>query len=95
MAKGIAKIFYASAEWLRKRAEILKRDNHECQICKSRGRFSPATCVHHIKHLLMRWDLRLTDDNLLSLCDQCHNEVHPEKFRENFPKKRLISQERW
>jgi 5-methylcytosine-specific restriction endonuclease McrA len=95
MAKDFARIFYHSGAWLSKRKEILKRDNNECQKCKRKGRYSKATCVHHIKHLKDREDLALVDSNLLSLCDCCHNEEHPEKLHKNFVKKRVISQEKW
>ena len=74
--------FYKSSAWEKKRLEILERDNYECQRCKEKGGFSPATCVHHIKHLKDRPDLALDDDNLVSLCDACHNLEHPEKFIE-------------
>lgn len=72
--------FYRSPEWRAKRREILQRDNHECQVCKREGKFSPANTVHHIEPLLERPDLALEDDNLESLCAACHNREHPEKF---------------
>ncbi len=86
--------FYLSAAWLHKRDEILKRDNYECQNHKQRGLFAKATCVHHKQHLKARPDLALVNDNLISLCDQCHNEEHPEKLHRN-DKKRFVNQERW
>jgi 5-methylcytosine-specific restriction endonuclease McrA len=88
------KIFYRSAIWLKKRADILSRDNNECQKCKSKGKFKKATCVHHKKHLKDRPDLALVDDNLISLCDSCHCEEHPEKLHQN-QKKKLMTVERW
>jgi len=94
MATDWMKVFYASAEWLHKRAEILERDNNECQCCKSKGGFSKAECVHHIKHLRDRPDLALTDDNLVSLCGSCHNILHPEKLHIKTIK-RFITVERW
>ena len=88
------KAFYRSAAWLRKRAEILERDNNECQRCKRRGRYHRAECVHHKLHLDKRPDLALDDGNLESLCLSCHDEEHPEKLRKNSPKK-FINVERW
>jgi|SRR5690625_69842 len=78
--RGWARRFYRSAEWMAKRQEILRRDNHECQQCKRDGKFSPANTVHHIEHLIDRPDLALEADNLESLCPGCHNREHPEKF---------------
>jgi 5-methylcytosine-specific restriction protein A len=72
--------FYKTGIWVRKRAEILERDNHECQRCKDAGGYSKGNVVHHIKHLENRPDLALDDDNLLSVCAACHNREHPERF---------------
>ena len=80
IAKGNVSDFYNSWLWRKKRKQILQRDNNECQICKSKGRYSKGTTVHHIKHLKARPDLALTDSNLLTVCDTCHNDLHPEKF---------------
>lgn len=45
------------------------------------GQFKRAVMVHHIRHLKEVPELALTDSNLISLCDQCHEDVHPEKRR--------------
>ena len=92
--KGYYYLFYRSREWLAKRAEILKRDNYECQRCKSLGLFSAADCVHHIKHLKDHPELALKDDNLISLCNACHNIEHPEKLKK-VESKRFTNEERW
>lgn len=73
------KRFYRSAAWLAKRAEVMRRDHYECQRCKEHGRFSRGVVVHHIKHLKDREDLALENSNLVTLCEACHNAVHPEK----------------
>lgn len=78
--KGQEIKFYKSRPWKDKRKEILKRDNNECQSCKSKGRFSPADCIHHKIHLKDNPLLGLTNSNLVSLCNACHNREHPEKF---------------
>ena len=86
--------FYKTTEWKHKRKEILERDNYECQMHKAKGKYKKATCVHHIKHYKEHPELGLEDENLTSLCDACHNEVHPEKLKKNKPKK-IISKEKW
>lgn len=86
--------FYKTTTWINKRKEILKRDHNECQRCKKLGRFNKAECVHHIKHLKNRADLALDDSNLISLCNTCHNEVHPEKLH-RYDKKKFTNEERW
>ena len=85
--------FYLHHEWKSKRKDILDRDNNECQKCKNvYHTFRRATTVHHIKHLKEHPELAFEDDNLISLCYDCHNEEHPEKFR-NFFKEQ--SKKRW
>ena len=71
--------FYKSRRWKRKRLAILKRDGYLCQWCKRYGRTIEATTVHHIKHADEYPELAYVDDNLVSLCDACHNKAHPEK----------------
>ena len=81
--------FYGSDRWKRARAKALRRDGYFCVPCRKAGRTItlkngmrvpvPATMVHHIKPIRERPDLQLTLSNLISLCDSCHDEAHPEK----------------
>lgn len=93
---GQIKRFYKSKEWKRKRKEILRRDNYECQRCKREGGFSKATTVHHIKHLDEHPELALVDSNLESLCSTCHNVEHPEKLKKvEVNRRENVIPERW
>lgn len=87
------KVFYNSTPWKHARLKALERDNDECQKCKARGGYSPAQCVHHMKHVKKCPQLALELDNLISLCNECHNEEHPEKLR--VKPRTLINTERW
>lgn len=89
--------FYISGRWIRLRAEALKRDNKECQQCKARGKARRAKTVHHIKHVKEHPSLALSMDNLMSLCNECHNEVHPEKLEKYRAKniKEQLNEEKW
>ena len=105
--------FYHSGAWLNKRMQVLKRDHFECQDCRQRitkaneeGRqlhgweihLNRATCVHHIKELADHPDLALDMDNLISLCDRCHNERHGrtvDKFFTRAKKKQTVTREMW
>ena len=81
--------FYGTAAWKRARQQALDRDMGLCVWCRQRGRYARdrkgrrvpvlATMVHHIQHLEDRPDLALDLNNLVSLCDRCHDEAHPEK----------------
>jgi 5-methylcytosine-specific restriction protein A len=96
IAAGRIRLFYKRKAWRRKRREILRRDNHECQRCKARGRYSKATVVHHIQHLDRRPGLAYTDSNLTSLCDPCHNLEHPEKMKGfDVVRREALTPERW
>lgn len=105
-----AKHFYNSSEWKRKRIEILKRDRFECQDCRKRledaraageqltGRdrmIWRAEEVHHIQELKEHPELGLDNDNLISLCTQCHNLRHGRTPKRFVRKKKLASIERW
>lgn len=76
--------FYKSKAWKRKRERILKRDGYMCQHCKRYGRMRQAVTVHHIKSYEDHPELGLVDDNLISLCNACHNKQHPEKGGAHF-----------
>lgn len=83
--------FYHRAAWKRLRAAALQRDGGMCQECMRRLRAGygirprRATMVHHIVPIEERPDLALRIDNLMSLCDECHNQMHPEKGRREKP----------
>jgi 5-methylcytosine-specific restriction enzyme A len=73
------KRFYNSAVWRRKRDYILKRDSYLCQECLKYGRNVDAKIVHHIKEIEDAPELKLSNNNLVSVCASCHNKIHPEK----------------
>jgi len=87
------KALYHTREWKQKRAEILKRDHYACQICRSKGKYTRADTVHHVKHLRDVPELALTDGNLQSLCAACHEEVH--KREGQMSRGCYFTEERW
>ena len=65
--------FYNSKEWRRMRDKLMQECFGLCEICfKLRGLIKNATSVHHIKKLRDRFDLRLDEENLICVCDNCH-----------------------
>ena len=68
--------FYKTAKWESKRENVLRRDEYMCRECRRYGMTTPATTVHHILPLEQRPDLKLNSQNLISLCEQCHNKMH-------------------
>ena len=71
--------FRRTAQWQRKRKEILERDKYLCRVCLS-GKHPIGTRpintekiqVHHIEPIVKAWKKRLDDDNLISLCPYHH-----------------------
>lgn len=81
--------FYICKAWLHLRAEVLKEQHYECQLCKSKGLVKTRTegkkenegkdaelVVHHIKSVRRFPWLALTKSNLMVVCDDCHYEIH-------------------
>lgn len=71
--------FYTSKKWRKKREYILKRDGFLCLECKKYGRHIEAKIVHHIKEIDDAPELKLKNNNLVSVCASCHNKIHYEK----------------
>ena len=82
MAREFAKKFYKSKEWQGVRGNVLRRDNYLCRHCGN-----PAEEVHHIIHLkpdnISNPMIALHEDNLLSLCTDCHFKVHSKDKRKD------------
>ncbi len=79
MANG--RKIYDSKRWDTLRKKALVRDNYMCRECARYGRKTAATQVHHIKHVEDCPEKQFELENLMSLCDACHNKMHPEKGR--------------
>lgn len=93
--------FYKSKEFRSVKAEVMKEQKHECQECLRQGKITIADTVHHVQ--FVRKHPRLALDkyyiykgkrykNLIAVCRECHNKLHPEKF---FKRKEILNEERW
>lgn len=71
------KKFYRSGEWKRVSQLVRERDEFTCQLC---GKFGKI--VDHIRSLAERWDLRLTESNLQTLCESCHGKKTRKEMNE-------------
>ena len=67
--------FYKTPEWEAVRALALARDGYHCVMCRRKGILTIATMVHHIIPVKKDWSKRLDLDNLVSLCESCHNGI--------------------
>lgn len=64
-------------KWRAVRLRQLK-DYPLCKMCEDRGNTIPAVLVHHIKPLSEGGE-RLNRENLMSLCNECHEIIHNRK----------------
>lgn len=73
-------IFRWSYEWKLKREHIMRRDKYLCVACMNnlkgtvRKLNNEDLSVHHIQPLKTNWELRLIDENLITLC-RFHHEM--------------------
>lgn len=102
LSAGKENVWYNSGDWKAVKAAVRKIDHDDCLICKTMGRRHAARIVHHVKHLRDRPDLALSiyDPDtgvrqLISVCKDCHEMLHPEAQRQYRPKGRPVTAERW
>lgn len=103
IASGREHDFYAGGEWKRLAAEVRALDRNECQLCRRRGRYRRGEIVHHVKHLKERPDLAMClydadtgERQLLTVCKQCHEELHPEALAVPMTRKKCeVTSECW
>ena len=76
MARGTLKGFYDSAAWKKQRLYILQRDHYTCTYPECHN---IATEVHHKIELneqnINDLNITLNEDNLQSLCHDCHTRI--------------------
>ena len=71
-------LFRNTQAWKNKRESIKKRDKYLCQACLNQlygteHRLNTEDLsVHHIRSLKSNFELRLDDDNLITLCSNHH-----------------------
>lgn len=94
--------FYCRKEWKKIKADVLKLDKYECQKCKAKGKYTRAILVHHVNHLRDYPSLALEiydpngKRNLISLCQDCHEQEHlNERPRFKTKKENYMNKEKW
>ena len=102
LAAGRENVWYNSGDWAAVKAAVKRIDHNDCLICKAMGRRRAAHIVHHVRHLRDRPDLALSiydpdtgERQLICVCKQCHEMLHPESQRQYRPSKPPVTAERW
>jgi 5-methylcytosine-specific restriction endonuclease McrA len=68
--------FRWSRKWREKRNSIVERDSYLCQVCKENDKYNyNGLEVHHITSLEEDFDRRLDEDNLITLCEEHHEQA--------------------
>lgn len=62
--------------WIKARALIKIRDDHQCQQCGGHEDWGYRLEVHHIKYISGREPWEYPSNYLVTLCEKCHREVH-------------------
>ena len=68
--------FYKSKEWIKGRQLAIVRDHALCRDCLDKDVITPYNTVHHIVPIKEDWSRRLDIDNLICLCESCHQKRH-------------------
>ena len=63
-------------EYKQWREAVFRRDNYTCQIC---GQVGGKLNAHHIKRYRNAIDARTDIDNGITLCEECHRQLHREE----------------
>lgn len=81
-------VIYKNRQWQVVREIAMARDNGLCLVCLSEKRIHPADMVHHIVEVSEDKRTAYDVDNLISLCNACHANVHA-AYREDSGRERV------
>ena len=70
---------YQSTAWRKLRLKYLK-EHPICEECLKKGKVTPSEDIHHkispFKGGKVDYNLLVDENNLMSLCKQCHSTIH-------------------
>jgi 5-methylcytosine-specific restriction endonuclease McrA len=65
-----------SRKWQIVKSRITERDNHTCRSCYHYDNEDIQLNVHHLKYLPGHKPWEYSDDDLITLCKECHSIWH-------------------
>lgn len=70
---------YQNTAW-RKERDTYLHEHPLCEECLKNGKITPAQDIHHkkspFKNGEINWNLLYDENNLMSLCKECHGNIH-------------------
>lgn len=75
--KELEKVYHTK-QWDIAKRQVSLRDNSLCRLCFSNCSWTASQLVHHIVEVEEDSTLVYSADNLISLCESCHQQVHAE-----------------
>lgn len=70
------------------REYVLHRDNHTCQYCKGKS----GDKILNVHHIISRKIGGNSPENLITLCETCHNDYHKGKIKLSFKKRKSFKE---
>lgn len=64
--------YLSSPLWRERRDLIIQRAKGECEVCRTRAAYQ----IHHLTYARVGREL---PDDLVAVCDRCHDEYHADK----------------
>lgn len=78
--------FYNDKYWRKLSHEVIKENHNECELCKRKGKQTPAVLTHHVMRLRKYPELAYSKTytapdgsvhtQLMPLCFDCHEKEH-------------------
>lgn len=86
------KEFYSSQQWRFLRYDVFLRDGRICALCGATPEDGTRLHIDHIIPLRQDWGLRLKEENLQVLCEECNHGKGSTDSTDWRPKRGLPSQ---
>jgi 5-methylcytosine-specific restriction endonuclease McrA len=85
LRKSNADKFRNTSMWRKKRTEIMQRDCNICRVCYTEHKITTTNLsVHHIISLEKNFELKLCNDNLITLCRFHHEQAEKGEIQPNY-----------
>nr|DAM64569.1 MAG TPA: HNH endonuclease [Caudoviricetes sp.] len=84
--------FYHSSAWKKLSSIIKIKSGNTCELCFNNNVIKEGKVVHHIVPIKEAWSKRLSLENCIMLCAECHGAVHSAYNRSTIAKEEMQRQ---